>query len=82
MNSPSNPIRPLELENGSPPTKISNKAPSPTIKANEAIRNLFDENDRLRKAPREGNLFQWNEGAEKIAQVVVADALAGGCCYF
>ena len=55
------------------------KQPSPLAKANEAIRNLIDENDRLRKAPREGDLFKWGEGYERIAKVLVADALANGC---
>jgi len=55
------------------------KPPSPMTKANEAIRNLVDENDRLRKAPREGDLYKWGEGHERIAKVLVADALASGC---
>jgi hypothetical protein len=55
------------------------KQPAPIAKANEAIRNLVDENDRLRKAPREGDLFKWSEGHGQIAKVLVADALANGC---
>ena len=54
------------------------KQPSPLAKANEAIRNLIDENDRLRKAPREGDLFKRGDGHERIAKVLVADALANG----
>ena len=55
------------------------KKPSPMAKANEAIRNLVDENDRLRKAPREGDLFKWSEDPKRIARVIVTDALASGC---
>ena len=55
------------------------KPPSPMAKRDEAIRNLVDEVDRLRKAPREGDLFKWGDGHERIAKVLVADALANGC---
>ena len=54
------------------------KPPSPMAKRDEAIRNLVDEVDRLRKAPREGDLFKWGDGHERIAKVLVADALANG----
>jgi hypothetical protein len=55
------------------------KQPSLAARNKEAIRNLIDENDRLRKAPREGDLYKWGEGHERIAKVLVADALASGC---
>jgi hypothetical protein len=42
------------------------KAPSPLTKANEAIRNLIDENDRLKKAPRESaEIFIEVHGADE-----------------
>jgi hypothetical protein len=55
------------------------KKPSPMAEMKEALRNLVDENDRLRKAPREGDLFKWGEEPKRIARVIVTDAIQSGC---
>jgi hypothetical protein len=47
-------------------------------KANETIRNLIEENDQLRKAPRGGDLFQWSEGEQRIAKILLRDGLDSG----
>jgi len=55
------------------PKKVSGMA-----KANETIRNLVEENDRLRKGARGGELFQWSEREQRLAKVLVRDGLDSG----